>query len=257
MKKSVFLIAFMIFLSSFSFAQSKYKVIRVNGTILIKKSGKELSSGLIFSENDELNFKTQHSKAAVINPKKGRMILTAGNDGSSANFLPAMSNIASRGGIALNKIDLRNEFSGNILIINEYSSQVSSTSFPLSEKSFFFIRYQHNGEEINKQLTYNEDVLIINKSELLKIDNKAIEDFNKIKSMKLYYYQNEKSILISEFFPILPDLASLKNEVQIIWDEFPNKPWSFKSSEISSYLSEFYGKTNKKDLNTWLKKNFK
>lgn len=256
MKKIILLIVLLIFVSSTSFAQTKYKVIRVNGTILIEKSGKELSNGLIFSENEELNFKTKHSKAAVINSQEGRMILTASNDGSRANYLPAMSNIASRGDIALNKSDLKNKFINNIVIFNKIILQINLNSFPLSQNAFFFIRYQYNSEEINKKITTNEDKIIIDKLELLKIDGKIIKDVKEVKSMKLYFMQNKKSVFISEFHPIFPDLNILKKEIQVIWDEYHYKKWDFKVDEINGYITEFYGKTNKKDLNDWLKIHF-
>ena len=60
-------------------AQLEYKVIKVNGSIVYVRTGSSMAQGDVFGENEDLDFATPNSRAAVINPVKGRFILTPGS----------------------------------------------------------------------------------------------------------------------------------------------------------------------------------
>ena len=101
-------------------AQTNYKVIKVNGKIQYVRTGSAMTLGDVFAEDESLSFETPTSRAAVINPAKGRFILTPESasqlSGARSNFLPAMSNISTRGG-ALNSLnDIQNQFTGPVAI---------------------------------------------------------------------------------------------------------------------------------------------
>lgn len=55
-----------------------YKVIKVTGSILYKKTNKSMLQGDLFPENEQILFKTTDSKAAIISTAKGRFILAPG-----------------------------------------------------------------------------------------------------------------------------------------------------------------------------------
>ena len=74
--------------------------------------------------------------------------------------------------------------------------------------------------------------------------------------MSLYYRQGDKSTKTSEFKPVFPDLEELKDEIQIIREEFSDKTNEVQIQEITAYLGEFYGKPQKQNLNLWLKQEF-
>ena len=53
-------------------AQADYKVIKVNGSIVYVRTGSSMAEGDVFAEDEDLDFATPNSRAAVINPEKGR-----------------------------------------------------------------------------------------------------------------------------------------------------------------------------------------
>ena len=124
-------------------AQTNYKVIKVNGTIRYVRTGNQMSLGDEFADNEDLTFGTPGSRAAVINPERGRFILTPQSahqlSGAKSNFLPAMGNISTRGG-ALNSLnDIQNQFTGPVAILYQASWYINPYQFPMDENSFFYL----------------------------------------------------------------------------------------------------------------------
>ena len=64
--------------------EDSYKVIKVNGNITVKQTGKQLAQGDVFKESTTLDF-AGDSKATVINAEKGRFILAPKAAGSRSN----------------------------------------------------------------------------------------------------------------------------------------------------------------------------
>lgn len=258
MKKSVsFLFIIALFITNFSSGQGSFKVIKVNGQIVMEKNGQALVNGLSFSEKEKLLFKTPGSKAAVISSTKGRMILTA-NQGnkSGANYLPAMSNVSTRGGALINSIDLKNHFSGNYVILDKVDIQINSPDFPMDDKNFFYLRYKYKDEDINKKLAFEANNLIIDRKELFTIDGKPIPN-PEVTEMTLFYFKdNNSSVRIGEFNPVFPKLDVLKEEIQVILDEYKDKSSKEKIAEVTSYINDFYGKPNVGNLKIWMEENF-
>lgn len=255
-----------IFISTFLFfafcinAQDNYKVIKVNGTIVVQKTNAALQMGTVFGEDDELQFKTTNARAAVINPNKGRFVLMPSNNDvayAKANLTPAMSNISSRAGAMISRIDIENHFSGKYAILDKVEVKINPSLFPMTDSKFFFIRYDYKGETINKKLPFVADTLIIDKKELLTIDGQPIPNPN-ITKMEILYMEtddNNKRTLISEFDPIFLDGDELIGEVKIILDEIADKTREEKLDEVIAYITEFYGKPNKENIEQWLDKN--
>lgn len=238
-------------------AKDEYKVIKVNGKILLSKSGKNLTTGDIFSPETQLKFVTPQSRAAVISKLKGRFVLKPDSDNSGTNLLPAMNNIASRSGAILNQIDLQNHFNDNYLIIDQVKVKIGGETFPMNDKNFFYLQYEHDGETIRKKLDAEDGHMIIDKNELFKIDGKPIDTKNG-ETMALYYRKSEEktSVKINTFSPVFPNKEELKVEIQVILDEYADKDNETKKEEITAYLNEFYGKPNKENLDRYLKEEF-
>ncbi len=239
-------------------AQEKYKVIKVNGTIKVVETGVSLTQGILFEENNQLNFATSNARAAVINPNKGRFIITENSHNlasAGSNFLPAMNNISSRAGAILTMQALQNHFSGDYVIIGKTEIELNAQVFPMDNDNFFHIQYQYNGELINKKLGFVDDSLLLIKSSIYKVDDKPIESPDN-QSVKLFYRNNGASVLVSEFNLILPNVDELKAEVQIILSELQEKSMEEKKAEVNGYISEFYGTIDIDNLNKWLKANF-
>jgi hypothetical protein len=234
-------------------AADKYKVIKVDGKIVFMPTKAVMKQGDVFLSGTQLSFTSPQARAAVISAIKGRFVLTSSEKGQT-KILPAANNISSRSGALLNQIDLQNHFSGKYLILDKISLNLSAANFPMNDDSFFYISYKYENEKINKKLTHEGENLIIQKSELFKIDGKpaAVEQ----QEMSIFYMANGKANKINDFTPVFPDLDDLKAEVQIILDEFSSRDKEIKINEITAYLDQFYGKPQKDNLNTWLQQEF-
>ena len=257
--KKILVLLFVIGLANL-YAQD-YRVIKVDGSILYKKNDNPLIKGNQFTDGEEFLFKTNSSRAAVIRPGKGRFILKPDNSDlayAKANLAPAMSNMSSRSGALINKVDLENYLSGDFVIIDQVKLKLNKTVFPMNENQFFYISYMYKGERIDKLLAYHEDTLIINQAELLKVDGKSILN-PEITRMELKYMnksENNGRITVSSFNPVFPDKALLKEEVQIIIDSSTDKNKEEKIKEALMYINDFYGKTDKENVEEWMSKEF-
>lgn len=238
--------------------QDNFKVIKVNGTIVLKAKNVSLETGTEFSAKEDLVFRTEDATAAVINSQKGRMILTNKSHdltAASSNYLPSMYNISTRGGSLMNIIDLQNHFTGNYVILDKQKIIMDPVNFPMDNDNFFFLRYIYRGEEINKKLGYSEDTLIIDKKNLYTVDGQPIPEPDNT-SIKLFYRKGKESIQVSQFNLIFPDTRELKGEVKIILDTMKNLSPKEKIGEVSGYLNDLYGKVYQANLLSWLEKNF-
>lgn len=232
-----------------------YRVIKVNGHIFYVSKGSEMAQGDVFSPKEQLKFKTDDSKAAVISKVHGRKILSPKNGKTSkATLLPPMNNISSRSGGLNNLIDLKNHFDGNYLVLERSELKISDESFPMNDKAFFFLSYSYNGETINKKLSHDGDKLILSKEEIFKIDGKAI-DVDELEKVELAYLSDKSKTPINTFKLVSPNTETILPEIQIINEEISDD--SKRVEEITSYLNEYYGKANKANLSEWIDKHLK
>jgi hypothetical protein len=264
--KAIVFCSFLCALFINTIAQSPFKVISVNGEILAKKANITLQSGIEVKSNDNFAFIKPNSRAALINPDLGRIILTEQNSAnafSKAAFAPAMSSVSTRGissNFFTNKTDLSNYFNEKLLVIDRLEIKISDKAFPMNSKAYFFIRYMYNGDEINKRLAFKNDTLIIDKKELYTVDGKPIPN-PEIDQMKLYYYEtiqdNAKAIYISTFNLIFIPNDQLKSEVKLIIDACEKKPYEKIVNEVYDYLISFYGAIDKSYVESWIDIEFK
>jgi len=261
--KKIIIVSLLILAVNILFAQ-QYRVIRVDGTILLKKNNSPLKKGSVVSPNEEFIFKSPNARAAVILPGKGRYVLQADNSDdvyAKAKLAPAMSNISSRSGAINNKVALSNYFDGKYVIIDKVKIKIPKTEFPMDDNNFFYIKYKYKGETVNKKLSHIDDTLIIDRSQLLTVDNKPIPN-PYISDMELIYLSkdrekgNVKNIFINKFSPVFPKSEELKEEVAIILESMSDKSREQKINEVFSFINDFYGKPDKKNLEIWLHQEF-
>ncbi len=258
MKKIIVLLLVFVFTNIHS--QEKFKVIRVNGTIVNEANNENLVTGSVIKDNDKLLFRNLNSRAAVIS-SKGRYILAAKNttNAYAKSFLtPAMSNMSSRSGAITSQIDLENHFSGNYLIFKISKVKVNKENYPMDDNHFFFIKYEYKGDDVNKRLKFNDDTLIIDRNDLMTIDGQPIPNPD-VKNMKIFYFDKIKksSTEIGAFNPVFVNESELKNEISILLEGLSNKTKQQKIDEVISYINDFYGKPDKENLTKWLETNFK
>lgn len=259
MRFSWMLVGIILFSALPVLSQVNYRVIKVNGGIIYVRTGNNMAQGDVFTEDEDLSFQSPNSRAAVINPNAGRFILTPDNyenlSTAKSNFLPAMSNLSTRGGIINNTTDLQNQFSDNLVLLHEATYYLNPYQFPMNENQFFFMKFRYKDEEINKKLIFEQNKLIFSREEILKVDQIPIKEFDQ-PDISLYYYNNGVPEYISDFNLILPDMEQLNSELKIILDESPEKSFNQKVNDISGYLFEFYGKPDKQDVIAYLEKTF-
>jgi hypothetical protein len=238
-------------------SQSEYTVIKVNGNIQKQVDNEYLTRGDIINEQEQLLFETPYSKAAVVNPYKGRLILSAHVSGNGrTNFLPPATTIATRAGNLSNMIDIQNYFMDTILLLQTNKYKINPGAFPQNEKKFFFLRYLYNNETINKKLPFIQDTLIFDKHAIYLIDNEPIE-IPENKNIKLFYREGNKSIFINEFTLVTPGEKDIHDEVSILLRAFNEKDESYKIREVSEYLNGFYGKISRENTALWIKTTLK
>lgn len=238
--------------------QADFKVIRVNGTILIKTRGISLETGITFNEKEDLLFRSEDATAAVINSQRGRLVITSKNHdlaSAKSNYLPSMYNISSRAGSLSKSSDLSAHFSGKYVVLNKHGIKIDKNAFPMDKDHFFFLRYTYKGEEINKKLSGLNDTLIIDKATLFTVDGNPIPQADKT-LIKLFYRKGKESVFISEFDLIFPDMNQLEKEAEIILNETGGKTTDEKIKEVGSYITEFYGKVQVENLSEWMKTRF-
>ena len=231
----------------------KFNVINVQGKIVFSSSGQEMKRGDIYIAGMNLNFVDNKSRAAIVNKTQGRMVLTGSSKGK-VKVLPAANNISSRSGALLNVVDLKKHFSDRYLILKRSEVQIGKEAFPMGNQEFFYLTYEHNGEEIAKKLRNEDDMLILDRDEIYKIDGKAIP--YEEKEMTLYYRKNGKGMKINTFTPVFPSNKELVAEVKVLLEAFGDASDEEKVKEVTSYLNEFYGNAHKANLKSWLKAEF-
>jgi len=261
-RKSVFFL-FVVLLVHATYAQDLFTVIKVSGDIVIESTGSSLDIGTSFAQNENLVFKIPESWAAVINPARGRYLLTSGNltefKNSKSNFLPAAGKISTRTiGTNPKATDLKDEFEGNCVILNEIRVKIDTTVYPMSDKKFFYITYDYEGKTINKKLAFTSDTLLIKKNELLIVDGAEIPD-PEINQMVLIYFEGGETSVstpVCSFAPVIPDFIIFTQEIRIMIELMANKTYNEKLNEISAFIQEFYGKIDDNNLKMWLNRYF-
>ncbi len=260
MKKALVLSLVMtLILASNMFSQENYRVIKVNGQIIYVNTGNNMAQGDVFAEDENLSFQTQNSRAAVINPNTGRFILTPENyddlSSGNSNFLPAMSNLSTRGGAINNQADLENQFSEYLTIIHSASYHINPNAFPMNENNFFYLTFNYQGEDINKKLDSDGTKLVLSRESILSVDGNPIPGLD-VPVVTLNYMRDGEPSYISDFVLTFPDPDELNPEIQIILDESKEKSYNAKVNDISGYIFEFYGKPDKEDVMDYLEEEF-
>lgn len=242
-------------------AVESYTVIKVIGTILLQKTGIPLVSGDVILINDPIIFKTLNSKASVISSEKGRMVLSADGNADKlttvkSSLIPPMSNIASRNGPILSISDVQSYFSGDYVLIKQAKVNISRNIFPMNDSCFFFMTYKHNGEDINKKLPFNDETLILDRNEVFKVDNAAIESSFRTPVKLRYQSGGGQTLLINELVFISPEIESLKKEIGLIIKQRSKQSDREIIEDVNAYINEFYGKTDIDHLKDWLNTSF-
>ena len=145
----------------------------------------------------------------------------------------------------------------------------------MNQDSFFYASYRYSGgdipeaklftgEIINKRLSFSSDTLLLLASELYQVDSVQIRP-EYADSFKLYYYRPglKQRTLIAQFHPVfldnnstdqglnlLSEIILQKQEAELEAERRKKDQWL--KEQLSSYLLEIYGRTDKNQLDRWL-----
>ncbi len=258
MKKVLFFSVVFYITSSFGvLVIDEYSVIKVIGGIKHTRNNKALYTGDKVLSNEKLTFEQNTSKAALISKEKGRFMLNSSPSGVvKEGLLPAMNNVSSRAGAMLNALDLEKHFSDKYLVLSGYEIEISPAAFPMDDSHFFFLRYDYKGESISKKLPSKGSKLLIDGTEVLKIDGKAVS-LKEGTKMELVYRssQDKTSHSLSVFEPVFADEKNLAMECKLILKEIEGLSAEAQKEQLLAYVTENYGKPNQQNWEMWLKQN--
>ncbi|MDA0195244.1 MAG: hypothetical protein O2887_10890 [Bacteroidetes bacterium] len=148
--------------------------------------------------------------------------------------------MSTRAGGINNSLDFRNFFGDQFAVVgSELKIQVSSVSYPQNSNNFFYIQYQYNGEAINKKMANSGDSLIINRNELLKVDDTPIP-VDKVSDYILYYFDGAQEI--SKIITPLPLVMVSSDEFKDLVDGMTLDGVPPAESDVFNLVSDVYGK---------------
>ena len=271
-----FLLMLMLVVAVFAVEAQQYKVIKIKGSV--KVNGKELVQGQNVTINpaDKISFSPSNSAAMVFSnsqglaalydeeTKKTKTVKSIVEGKVQAYFKLSTKTTGTRAGEMVTLLDLQNHFGrDNYLVLGgEIRLKINPRNFPMNDERFFVISYNYEGEAepINKMLSSDGVMLIINREEIYTIDGKAA-DHTKVSDFKLSYYKSDTDEMqaVSSFHPVFPDDSELTEEVQGLVDALRagGKTDEQIKDEVSNYLSATYGKPDKDNLREWMSKHIK
>lgn len=241
-----FMAASLMLLPLISNAQNdlNYKVVKVQGEIQRIKTGNMLSIGEDVVSNENFDFKTNYSRAVVVNKEKGCVILSAKNDNEGSQFLPSPNNMSVRAALPTQPSEVIEYYNGEIFISGYDSLKIDGSKLLINNDSYFTVSYSVDGNEVSEKLDYKNDKLVL--------PSKLIE--NKPQKVVLSYNDEFGENGKTEFTPVYADVNVLKGELDVIFSTLTGNR-DEKVTASATFINDFYGKTSQEAVDAWIKKN--
>lgn len=265
MKKLSLLLLFSIF--TLTLSAQDYTIIQVNGTIKVKRTNAVLKRGDKIKADDQLIFQTKDAVAAAFSSGKGRITLRldpqtpkTGDEFLAyvkSSVVPAKGALMTRAGGAIkNRIEWDNYFAkGPYLVLPNTKVNISEKAWPMNDSTFFFLRYEYEGEQINKKLPTANGKLVLSGDHILLVDDEPV-DAESISGHTIYHYHagTQESVKMSEFEPVFADEKELVEEVKSLVELLRgyNVEEDKLRGEVEAFLVEYYGKPDPETLTEWL-----
>lgn len=254
--KSVFFIITFCFASFLATAQ-EFHVISVKGSVAVVGKTGNLKANDKIKADDKLKFSSPTDAVAVVGTKTGRFIISPSSKSKDGELLsivkevitPGTKKLSTRSGLFNNALDFTQYFKDTVLFLPVMKYPVNATYRP-TDKSFFFIRYTYNGEDINKKIETSGDTLVIDRSQLFSVDKKQI-DPGSVSNMRLFHMNNSEITLFAKMNVVSPDPAELAEGVKVLKKLYTAKE---VREEAISYLTELYGKLDDSNFDAWFRK---
>lgn len=223
-----------------------YKVVKVQGEIQRVKTGNVLSIGEDVVSNENLNFKSNYSRAVVVNKDKGCMILSANYDNGGPQFMPSPNNLSVRAALPAQPSEVLEFFDGNVAITGYDSLKIDDDKLMIGDDSYFTVNFEANGQKVNEKLTLRNGKLALPES-VLK---------NKPEKVEVCYNDEFGVSNKSEFTPVYINDEVLKEELNVIFNTLKGKKDSKVSASVN-FVNDFYGKTTPVSVESWINNNIK
>lgn len=220
-----------------------YKVVKVQGEIQRVKTGNLLSVGEDVVSNENFSFKTDYSRAVVVNKESGCVVLSARNDNSGPQFLPTSNSMSVRAAMPAQPSEVIEYYYGDIFVSGHDSLKIDSDKLPIGEDSYFVVSYAANGKNYSERMDYKNGKLVL--PQALLSDKPA--------KVTLSYHDEFGESNKTEFSPVYAEDA-LKDEIKVIFSTVKGKR-NAKVTASASFVNEFYGKTTEDAIDSWIKEN--
>lgn len=250
--KSILLFLFIV--SSLVISNDPIYVIKVSGEI------KHLENGALIKPNDKLHMEDKlifgdDASAIIYAIGKGRMILKKNVESDlvsseiayfvKENLLPISRPAATRSPVIFNNVqDVKTYFRDKYLIWDESSFKLNKDAFPLNQTTFCYIRYTYDNQIVNKRLQHEKNRILIDKKELLRIENNIIDPVLTSEFKLFYYKADEKvSILLSDLKLVFISEEQLMQELNILINvmKLSGKTDSEIIAEVKAHIKSTYG----------------
>ncbi len=243
------LVIVFLFFISFQIKSQEYQVLHVKGEILRLEDGSPLSTGDRITGKDQIRFASKDAMAAVLNSEKGRYVIKATHDKTeqsdliyvlSSTLSPVRGGMSTRAAAVRNSIDFEQYFGETPYVWagDQIRLDISTQAFIMDDQRFFFMRFVMNNEEVNKKLDFDEEVLILDKNTLFKVDDISV-DPERISDYRLFYYDStsEESTLLTPIQFVLINQQTLQELHGQYQDSSQNA-----YRDIAEILATLYGR---------------
>lgn len=234
----------LILLPLASIAQNlNYKVVKVQGEIQRVKTGNLLSVGEEVVSNENFDFKTDYSRALVVNKDKGCVVLSARNENEGSQFLPSSSGMSVRAALPAQSSEVIEYYYGDIFVSGFDSLKIDNEKLQINDDSYFVISYNSGDKNYLERMEFKNGKLVLPAS--------LLED--KPKKVTLTYNDEFGESNKTEFSPIYAE-EGLKEEIKLIFDTYKGNRED-KVTASSSFVNDFYGKTTTEAIDAWIRNN--
>lgn len=250
---------FFLLLFSAAVQAEELFVLKVSGEVWLVSESRLLKTGEKLDDGQELRFGSSDALAVVISRQKGRFVLKAGvkKEGSNNEFISLVRDIlipqkstvkvSTRADKVNSLEELTTLFDGkNLLLLEQRNIRFNEAALQVDGKHFFYLRFDHEGETINKKLSFQEGEFEMIREEILKIDGKpfSAEGFPEV---TLFYFDasQKKSLPVATFQLLTPEVEKVKAEVEVLKSVFSEEEIK---QQVNDYLLANYGQFDQEEL---------
>lgn len=263
MKQAAFTLL-MLALAVTLFGQAEvYNIIKVDGEIINRSTGKPLAPGDVIKPTDQLEFGSNYAMAIAISSTRGKFTIRLPEqeqDLFDNSRMLAMANTAaapveSRAQLSVRAVggmevkDLKKYLGTDTFYIlgDKLSVRLSKTFYPLDENNFIVLSYQGKEKTVSKKLGFTGQVIEIDKNQIVSSPEDLFNGTT-LKKVSVFRYDNVKkaSMLITQVNLVFLNADQVKKEFEVIIPllKEDKKSRSQAADYLRNYFYDIYGATD-------------